>query len=93
MVQYVQHKTLATGGADMSTTYSRTFIDKNTGLQHWYACSPPTEWAAERGATHSLAVMHGNRPLRMLKTVCYVGVDEDADGNIVWEKWGNIRQL
>jgi hypothetical protein len=51
----------------------------------------PNDWSAERGATHTLdcgsGAGRGTRPARLLKTVLYVGVDEDADGQIVWEKW------
>lgn len=33
-----------------------------------------------------------SRPVKLLKTVVYVGVDENPDGSYKWEKWG-IRNL
>jgi hypothetical protein len=51
----------------------------------------PCQWSADRGATHTLwlgeGMAEGSRPARLLKTVMWVGVDEDADGGLVWEKW------
>jgi hypothetical protein len=54
----------------------------------------PCAWSRDRGATHTLivdntyigALFTKTRPARLLKTVIYVGVDEQAD-DIVWEKW------
>ena len=43
------------------------------------------------GSTHTLwtgiGVGRGPRAAKLKKTVMHVAVDEDADGNIVWEKW------
>ena len=44
-------------------------------------------WAKSQGATHTLITIDGDRPAKLLKTVAYIGVDEDAYGNCVWEKW------
>jgi hypothetical protein len=50
----------------------------------------PSEWAAERGATHTLwlgnGIRRGSRPAILKKTVLWVGRDE-LDDQIVWEKW------
>lgn len=67
-----------------------SFREKEYGRSFGYSDTPPNEWAAERGATHNVHVADPNcpdRPARVLKTVAYIGVDENADGNIVWEKW------
>ena len=45
------------------------------------------DWAKSQGATHTLITIDGDRPARLLKTVAYIGVDEDEFGNCVWEKW------
>ena len=51
----------------------------------------PCDWSREHGATHTLfcgdGPGRGTRPAKLLKTVLYVGVGEDEDGNIVWDKW------
>lgn len=58
---------------------------------HEFYTSAPCEWSEERGATHTLycgaGLGKGTRPAKLLKTVAYVGIDENADGEIVWEKW------
>ena len=56
----------------------------------------PCDWSAERGATHTLycgeiegpygTPGRGTRPAKLLKSVLYVGTDEQDD-QIVWEKW------
>ena len=57
----------------------------------------PDEWAAERGATHTMIVGNesrgfGSRPVRLFKAVLHFGADEAADGSIVWERW-NIETI
>lgn len=53
-----------------------------------YRIGAPTDWAAERGATHTLFCAFGEElGARVLKSVVYVLVDEAADGSAVWEKW------
>ena len=54
----------------------------------------PDEWAATRGATHTLHMPHlkggphgTTRPAKVGKTRVYIGVDEDDNGQIVWETW------
>ena len=54
----------------------------------------PCEWSKERGATHTLVIdtrgiasMGDTRPAKLLKTVLFVGIDETADGGILWERW------
>lgn len=54
---------------------------------HDFANTPPDQWAAARGATHTLFTLDGTRPARLLRTVAYVGINEDENGAIVWEKW------
>jgi hypothetical protein len=56
-------------------------------IYHTFLPFPPSEWAQVQGATHTLCTIDGERPARLLKTVAYVGVDEDEYGNCVWEKW------
>ena len=70
--------------------------EKEYGKSHDVYEGAPDEWAAERGATHTLYCGEvegpygnhgrGTRPAKLLKTVMYVGVDE-VDGDIVWQKW------
>lgn len=47
-------------------------------------------WAIEQGFMHEVDVLDGVRFARVLKTVVYVCVDEDAYGKAVFEKW-NIK--
>jgi hypothetical protein len=75
--------------ADFSlhTNFFRDVEHKN---YHWFLKGAPDAWAAEHGATHTLVIdgpMAGTRPLKLKKTVAYVGVDEAEGGGIVWEKW------
>ena len=52
---------------------------------------PPSQWAAERGATHSLWLGEGHhrgtRPVILKKTRILVGVDETIGGGIEWQTW------
>jgi hypothetical protein len=72
-----------------TSDYPQSFRDTEYKNYHWYRVGAPCEWSAERGATHTLVLDgdNGSRPLKLLKTVAYVGIDEDENGNIVWEKW------
>lgn len=61
----------------------------------------PCEWSRVRGATHTLycgetegpygSIGRGTRPAKLLKSVLYVGTDEQDD-LIVWEKW-SVRTI
>jgi hypothetical protein len=80
-----------------STDLLTSVRDTTTHLYHDVLTGPPCEWSAAQGATHTLvvesAVPHiigDSRPAKMLKTVLYVGADEDEEGRIVWERW-NIQ--
>ena len=57
----------------------------------------PNTWAKERGATHTLwtgtGIGKGTRPAKLLKTRLYVGIDEDEQGQIIWEKWNTTVYL
>ena len=76
--------------------------EKKYGKSHEVYEDAPCAWSAERGATHTLycgevdgpygTPGRGTRPAKLLKSVMYVGVDEDEDGHIVWQKWA-IRHL
>lgn len=44
-------------------------------------------WALENNLPHEIDVLDGTRSARVLKTVVYVAVDEDANGKPVLEKW------
>jgi len=50
----------------------------------------PNEWAAERGATHTLwtgiGLGRGSRPAILKNTVLCVAIDE-SDDQITWGKW------
>ncbi len=65
------------------------FTEKNYGNDFEFK-SVDCEWLKEQGCTHEIAVggVHGSpyRGAKLLKTVVYVLVDEDENGN-VWEKW------
>ncbi len=48
----------------------------------------PCDWSKAQGAVYSLLLEKGGtRPAKLAKTRAYVGVDEDDNGNIVWEIW------
>ena len=57
--------------------------------------SAPCEWSEKQGATHTLycgeGLGRGTRPAKLLKTVLYVGLDEEED-KIIWTKW-DIKTL
>lgn len=64
------------------------FRNRETDTQFEFAGRRPTDaphFAAEM--PHLIAVHGGTRYARVMKTVAYVVVDEDADGQPVIEKW------
>jgi hypothetical protein len=65
--------------------------EKQYGLTHEVYDGAPCVWSELQGATHTLycgeGVGRGTRPAKLLKTILYVGIDEDPQGNIVWDKW------
>lgn len=65
--------------------------EKQHKLLHTVYDGSPDDWAKEKGATHTLFTGEGpgrgTRPAKLLKTVLFVGVDEDPEGGIVWQKW------
>jgi hypothetical protein len=70
------------------------FLEKEYGRDHEVYDCAPDEWAFNNGATHTLYIGKkkdiggcGTRPAKLLKTVLYVGVDENETGGIKWEKW------
>lgn len=67
------------------------FLEAEYGLQHDIFDGAPSEWAAERGATHTLdcgrGPGRGTRPAKLMKTRLHVGVDESPEGDIVWQVW------
>lgn len=66
----------------------QSFRDVEFKNYHWFLIGAPGPWSEERGATHTLLCDDGTtRPLRLLKTRCYVGVDELPGGEIKWERW------
>jgi hypothetical protein len=73
-------------------TYEKSFLvkEKQFGKYHEVYCVDHSDWAKERGATHTLYCGEGHgrgiRPAIVLKTCMYVGVDEEND-QIVWERW------
>lgn len=70
------------------------FTEVDHGLVHTFTTSTEvmSDWDFQQGATHRMFTRDGSRPIKLLKTVCYVGVDEDQYGNCVWEKW-HIKNL
>lgn len=73
-----------------------SFKEKSFGVTFEVWEGAPCAWSEALGATHTLYCGEGHgrgtRPARLLKTVCYVGLDEALaeDGEkyiIVWEKW------
>jgi hypothetical protein len=76
-------------------TYNINFKEKSCGFFHFCLLGAPNAWAEERGATHSLETIDGNRPAQVYKTFALIGVDETDLGNIVWERWqiGNLKQV
>jgi hypothetical protein len=76
----------------VSQPTERTYVEERQYKHgHNVFAGAPDFWSSQRGATHTLwlgyAMSQGTRPAKLLKTVLYVGVDEDALGQIVWEKW------
>lgn len=72
------------------------FKHAETKVQFHALKGAPSEWARDRGATHSmLSERGGTRPAVLMATRIKVGVDEDAKGNIVWEMWPiiNLEEL
>lgn len=71
--------------------------EKDFKKNHDVYLGAPCKWSAEQGATHTLycgevegpcgTPGRGTRPAKLLKSVLYVGIDEDDEGKIVWEKW------
>lgn len=67
---------------------ARSFRDREFKNYHWFLSGAPDAWSEERGATHTLLCEDGStRPLRLLKTRCYVGVDELPGERIKWDRW------
>jgi len=84
-------KAVPVGLADRSEK-ADFFRDKEHKNYHWFLRGAPDAWALERGATHTLMCEDGTtRPLRLLKTLAYVGVDELPGGAIEWERWELIH--
>ena len=73
----------------MSDLFPQSIVvyERKFGYDHIFTPGAPSDWAKAEGATHSLVTTNGDRPARLLKTVAYVGVDEDEYGHCVWEKW------
>lgn len=67
--------------------------EKQYGVLHEIYDGAPCQWSADKGATHTLllpekfAASGRTRPVRLKKTVAYVGTDETETGEIKWEKW------
>ena len=67
--------------------YNISFVEKEVGLRHYCILGAPSDWAKERGATHTLETIDGPRPAQVYKTFALIGVDESDFGNIVWSRW------
>jgi hypothetical protein len=66
---------------------SGLFKNRETGVYFNYRQSGVSAWAQDHGALHVIDMTHGERFGIVLKTVAKVIVDEDANGNAVWESW------
>ena len=70
-------------------------LEKNTGefflreTCKWFTFEKNTEdnWGSLHGLTHKVDVLDGQRYAKVLKTVAYIAVDEDPNGQPVLEKW------
>jgi len=66
------------------------FTHKETKCRFEYQAAPANEWLAGQDFPHQIFVgpmAEETRYAKVLKTVAYVVVDEDASGNPVVEKW------
>lgn len=74
-----------------------SFKEATYGKSHDVFDGAPDQWAADRGATHTLwcgkGPGRGTRPAKLLKTRLHVGTDEVDDGSIVWEVWTGKQTL
>lgn len=74
-----------------------SFKESSFGKSHDVFDGAPSEWAAERGATHTLwcgkGPGRGTRPAKLLKTRLHVGIDESPEGDIVWSIWQGRQQF
>ena len=76
---------------NFNTTTVGTFQEKDTG--NWFSYSARTcsnDFAPIEDYPHIIDVLDGTRFARVLKTVAYIIVDENSDGDPVVEKW-NIK--
>ena len=70
------------------------FREKDHGLCHWYGAASESEhgqWVRLYNLPHVIWTRDGYRLARILKTVAYVAVDENAMGIPVLEKWQITR--
>ena len=79
----------------LSGRYLCTVREETYKKTHEIYSGAPCEWSAARGATHTLycgeGPGRGTRPVKLLKTVLYLGTTEDNE-TIVWEKW-HIKRI
>jgi hypothetical protein len=62
------------------------FMERDCGRWFTYRFTE-NAWAKAQGLLFEFDVLDGVRFAQILKTVAYVCVDEDAEGNAVIEKW------
>ncbi len=67
-----------------------SFVEVDYGNDFTYK-ETKDAWALSQGLKHEIDVLDGVRYANVKKTVAYVCVDEDADGNAVLDKW-QIKQ-
>ena len=69
------------------------FTESNYNKRFEFCDGAPCEWSGKQGATHTVYVNaligdgNNTRPAKVLKTVVYMGLDENETGGIVWKKW------
>lgn len=70
-----------------------TFREKEYGNYFNYRRVSPDTWAASIGASHEFYTDTGDFwiGVRLGKTVAYVVIDEDREGQAYWEKWNIIH--
>jgi hypothetical protein len=64
-----------------------SFIEKDVKGAHTYVPNDEGENTASWDFPHKLLTNDGFRYARVLKTVAYIAVDEDAYGQPIVEKW------
>jgi len=71
----------------IDTKVNGCFQNSETSVYFEYAELSGKSWGSEHGAKHKIFLNDGFRYAIVKKTVVHVIIDENADGEPVWEKW------